>query len=93
MPTAYRKRRVKEIFLVVLTLGTFGCATPPSSRVGVLTYEAAVMELGPPDNETTLPDGRRVCQWTTGVNKNWVDKHIMVFGEDGKLVSEEDRRF
>jgi len=82
---------LKAILLVVLTLGSFGCATP--SRVGVLTYEAAVMELGPPDNETTLADGSRVCQWTTGVGKNWVDKHIMVFGEDGRLLSEEDRRF
>lgn len=47
-----------------------GCATKPrvdwNSRVGNYTYDQGVVELGPPDRQSTLSDGRRVAEWVTG---------------------------
>ncbi len=44
-----------------------GCATPINwqARVGVYTYEQAVMDYGPPDKSTTLRDGTLVAEWMT----------------------------
>ncbi|MGA9453274.1 MAG: hypothetical protein WBW41_18255, partial [Verrucomicrobiia bacterium] len=39
-----------------------------SSRVGTYTFDQAVTELGPPDKETTLSDGKLVAQWVTHSN-------------------------
>lgn len=35
------------------------------SRIGSYTYDEAVIEMGPPDREATLEDGRIVCDWRT----------------------------
>jgi hypothetical protein len=47
-----------------------GCASKPpvdwNSRVGSYTFEQAVLELGPPSGQSTLPDGRKVADWITG---------------------------
>lgn len=43
-----------------------GCATPRvdwDSRVGVLTFDQAVGELGPPDKSVTMEGGTRVADW------------------------------
>jgi hypothetical protein len=44
-----------------------GCAaTPPvdwSTRIGNYTYFQAVAELGPPDRQARLSDGKLVCKW------------------------------
>ena len=46
-----------------------GCATTPkidwASRVGVYTYEQAILELGPPDKNAKLSDGTVVAEWLT----------------------------
>ena len=44
------------------------CATAKvdwNSRVGVFTYDQAVLELGPPDKMAKLTDGTTVADWLT----------------------------
>jgi len=58
--------------LVTLLAGLFatGCASKPKvdwdGRVGNYTYDQAVVELGPPDRQATLQDGRKVAEWVVG---------------------------
>ncbi len=43
-----------------------GCATSKTdwnSRVGSYTYDQAVLEMGPPDKQTKLSDGKTVAEW------------------------------
>ncbi|HOB31431.1 MAG TPA: hypothetical protein PKH32_00980 [Verrucomicrobiota bacterium] len=43
-----------------------GCSTPRinwESRIGTYTYDQAVLELGPPENEAKLQDGTIVADW------------------------------
>lgn len=55
--------------LFLLTLAALilaGCATHRvdwQSRVGNYTYDQAVIELGPPDKQAKLTDGRNVAEW------------------------------
>jgi hypothetical protein len=68
---------MKTIFALLATLallatglGLTGCATKPkvdwSSRVGNYTMDQTVVELGPPDRQATLSDGRKVAEWVVG---------------------------
>ena len=66
---------VKLPFLAILTLAAAlitGCKTTKpidwNSRVGTYTFDQAVTELGPPDKQTTLSDGKLVAQWITHRN-------------------------
>jgi hypothetical protein len=59
-----------RIFLTVLVAILFaGCATTPKidwqARVGVYTYDQAVMDFGPPDKSAKLADGTSVADWVT----------------------------
>ena len=43
-----------------------GCATPQvdwTARIGVYTYEQAVLDYGPPDKQIRLQDGTTVAEW------------------------------
>ena len=58
--------------LVTLAFGALvvaGCATTKpidwNSRVGIYTFDQAVTELGPPDKQAKLSDGKTVAQWIT----------------------------
>jgi hypothetical protein len=45
-----------------------GCKTAQvnwDSRVGVYTFEQAVADMGPPDKQARLSDGKNVAQWIT----------------------------
>ena len=45
-----------------------GCATQRvdwNSRIGHYTFDQAVAELGPPDKQAKLSDGRTVTEWIT----------------------------
>jgi hypothetical protein len=57
-------------FLAALALAVAGCSTTPkvdwNARVGVFTYDQAVAELGPPDRQAALSDGKTVAEWVTG---------------------------
>lgn len=52
--------------LAVLLVGT-GCATTRTvdwnSRIGVYTYDQAVLEMGVPERQATLSDGTIVAEW------------------------------
>ena len=49
-----------------------GCATAPkinwAARVGNYTFDQAVTELGPPDKQAKLSDGKTVAEWITHRN-------------------------
>ncbi len=55
--------------LVLAALVTAGCATTKpidwNSRVGTYTFDQAVTELGPPDKQAKLSDGKCVAEWIT----------------------------
>jgi hypothetical protein len=60
----------KISLLAILALAAMlitGCKTTPpvdwNSRVGTYTFDQAVIELGPPDKQATLSDGKTVAQW------------------------------
>jgi len=59
-------------WFVTLTLAVWivaGCATTKpidwNGRVGSCTFDQAVTELGPPDKQARLSDGKTVAQWIT----------------------------
>lgn len=55
--------------LVLLTGLIVGCATTKpidwNNRVGSYTYDQAVTDLGPPDKQAGLSDGKTVAEWIT----------------------------
>lgn len=58
------------LLAVISLLLVAGCATKPKvdwdERVGNFTYDQAVVEMGPPDSEATLTDGKKVAEWVVG---------------------------
>ena len=58
-----------KIFLSLAVAVLFaGCATHRidwNSRIGNYTYDQAVTDLGPPDKQAKLTDGRLVAEWIT----------------------------
>ena len=65
----------KLSFLAILALAgalMVGCKTTKpidwNSRVGIYTFDQAVTEMGPPDKQTTLSNGKLVAQWVTHRN-------------------------
>ncbi|HTQ52466.1 MAG TPA: hypothetical protein VMJ12_17295 [Candidatus Acidoferrales bacterium] len=65
-------RLAKLSFLTILSLAAaliVGCETTKpidwNSRVGTYTFDQAVTEMGPPDKQTALSDGKLVAQWIT----------------------------
>lgn len=52
--------------LLAVALST-GCSSTPkvdwNSRIGVYSYDQAVLEMGPPDRATQLSDGSTVAEW------------------------------
>jgi len=63
-------RLAKLSFLTILSLAAaliVGCETTKpidwNSRVGTYTFDQAVTEMGPPDKQTALSDGKLVAQW------------------------------
>lgn len=58
---------LKIIFCAAAVVFT-GCATARvdwNARVGTFTYDQAVNELGPPDKQTQLTDGKTVAEWVS----------------------------
>lgn len=53
---------------LVAALFVSGCATARvdwNSRIGHYTFDQAVIDLGPPDKQARLSDGRNVAEWVT----------------------------
>lgn len=64
-------------WLLVLALGLLvtGCATSRvnwASRVGLYTYDQAVVDYGPPDKVAKLTDGSTVAEWLTDRGYSYV---------------------
>ena len=58
------------IWLAILLLAVMlfaGCRTAPpidwNGRVGNYTYDDAVIDLGPPDKQARLSDGKTIAEW------------------------------
>ena len=62
-------RRLRFFVLLPLALVLFGCSTTKkvdwNSRVGSYTYDQAIVELGPPDKQTKINNGKTVAEWVT----------------------------
>ena len=61
--------RAMAAVLVLLAGFAAACKTTPpinwDARVGTYTYNQAVTDLGPPDRQAKLTDGKNVCKWVT----------------------------
>jgi hypothetical protein len=57
----------RALWLLALIWLLPGCSSPPKidwdSRIGNYTYDQAVQEMGPAENESTLSDGSKVGDW------------------------------
>ena len=65
------KKPAVKILWLIAALFIAGCATNRvdwNSRVGVFTHDQAVTELGPPDRQAKLTDGRTVDEWISRYN-------------------------
>jgi hypothetical protein len=55
------------VFVALFGLLAAGCSTTKkvdwNSRVGSYTYDQAVAEMGPPDKQAKLADGKTVAEW------------------------------
>ena len=63
---------LRQLLLAAVALAFFaGCMTPQvnwNARVGHYTLDQAVVELGPPDKQAKLTDGRIIAEWVTRYN-------------------------
>lgn len=60
-------RMVSSVLVALAVFALAGCATPINwqARVGVYTYNQAVMDYGPPVSYTRLNDASIVVEWMT----------------------------
>jgi hypothetical protein len=66
--SAHFSRGFRWFVPALLACALAGCATQKvnwAARVGVYTFDQAVLELGPPDNHAKLTDGTVVADWLT----------------------------
>jgi hypothetical protein len=59
-------RRLVWLWALTLAGLVAGCSTTKvdwAGRIGVYTYDQAVIDLGPPDKSATLKDGTIVAEW------------------------------
>ncbi len=79
---------MKQILLMAVAVALVGCATYDwSDRVGIYTYDQAIVDFGPPDTKEKLTNGGQSVSWTTSSHRHDIEKRILMFGKDNKLVS------
>ena len=69
----------KWLCLAVVATLLAGCATHRinwGARIGTYTLDQAIVELGPPDKQAKLSDGRRVAEWIS----HYSDPGVVTFG-------------
>jgi hypothetical protein len=56
---------LRSLVIMMAVFVLAGCATPINwqARVGIYTYDQAVMNYGPPDSSTKLSDGTTVVDF------------------------------
>lgn len=85
---------MKAIVYAIVVISLAGCAGVNwQDRTGTYSLDDAKREYGPPDNCDKLSSGESVCAWTTSVGRNWIDKLILTFDKEGKLVAGQEKRF
>jgi hypothetical protein len=85
---------MKATLLILMAVVLVGCATGNwNDLVGKYTYEQAVIDYGPPSASENLSNGRKVVSWTLSRARNWTDKLVLVFDENGKMLSGGERRY
>src|SRR5580700_4683860 len=60
-------RIARAIAIAAIALIFTGCVTPINwqARVGIYTYDEAIMDYGPPGRAAKLSDGSTVAEWMT----------------------------
>ena len=64
---------LRLVLLLLLTGIITGCVTPSinwDARIGTYTYDQAIIDLGPPDKQAKLTDGRKVAEWISRYSNN-----------------------
>ncbi|MEN9576965.1 MAG: hypothetical protein RL514_4820 [Verrucomicrobiota bacterium] len=78
---------------LLLCLLAAACTTPPKTdwdaRVGSYTFDAAVLELGPPEKSAPLTDGTRVADWLLARGRSNPNYHSF---PDGRVIRTEGVR-
>ena len=70
-------------FTLLLALFVAGCMTPRidwNARIGHYTFDQAVIELGPPDKQARLSDGRTVAEWVSRSQTGGMSYSTMTYG-------------
>jgi len=80
------------VFLLV-PLFLAGCATTPpvdwNARIGNCTFDQAAAELGQPDRQAKLEDGRRVAKWIARAPANsHLNTGMSYYGSTGFSTSQ-----
>jgi len=63
-----RQKRSLALVLIAMLGIVAGCATPKidwNSRVGKITFDEVVVDMGPPDRQAKLQNGVVVAEWLT----------------------------
>jgi len=72
MTTGLAAKALLFTTLALMVAFIVGCATTRpidwNGRVGIYTFDQAVTELGPPDKQAKLSDGKTVAEWITHRN-------------------------
>jgi hypothetical protein len=85
---------MKKFFIIVTLLALISCRSKDwDSQVGSYNYDNALVEYGPPEQTERMSNGNTVCKWTLAAGAAWIDKLILVFDKNGRLVSGQEKRF
>ena len=85
---------MRTLIIAVALVVLAGCAgTNWKARVGTYSINDAKREYGPADTCDRLNNDETVCSWTTSIGENWIDKLILSFDKDGRLISGGRKRF
>ena len=78
------KNKISIFLLTFIAALIFsGCATTRvdwNSRIGHYTFDQAVIELGPPDKQARLSDGRTVAEWVSRSQTGGVSYNTVAYG-------------
>ncbi len=80
--------------ITLLLLFLAACNTTNwNQRIGIYSYNDALREHGPPNQSERMNNGSTVHSWELARGAAWVDKLILVFDSNGRLVSGEEKRY
>ncbi len=84
---------MRALVIALALVGLAGCAgTNWEARVGNYSIDDAKQEYGSPDGCARLDNQQTVCAWTLKFGRTYIDKLILTFDKNGRLVSGGERR-